>query len=81
MVSVVDRHVASLAGDERRIHDALYVRGLSQREAAAQLGIGRQVIRTVEAHLRAELRRELVQAGYLETGPADTDFRRVSNRR
>ena|SRR5688572_13590708 len=81
MVTVVDRYVAALAGDERRIHDALYVRGLSQREAAAQLGIGRQVIRTVEAKLRSELRRELVQAGYLESGRADASFRRVGNRR
>jgi RNA polymerase sigma-70 factor, ECF subfamily len=81
MVFVVDRYVASLTGDERGIHDALYIRGLSQREAAAQLGIGRQVIRTVEAKLRAGLRRKLVEAGYLDTGPADADVREVRNRR
>jgi RNA polymerase sigma-70 factor (ECF subfamily) len=61
-VAIVDRYVASLDDESRRIHDALYVRGLSQREAAAALGLGRQVIRTTEAKLRSGLRRELSRA-------------------
>jgi len=58
-VAIVDRYVAALDDESRRIHDALYVKGLSQREAAAALGLGRQVIRTTEAKLRSGLRREL----------------------
>jgi len=61
-IAVVDRYVASLDRESRRIHDALYVKGLSQREAAAALGLGRQVIRTTEAKLRGGLRRELSRA-------------------
>ena len=63
LLAVANRYVGSLAGDLRRVHDALYVNGLSQRAAADQLGIGRQVLRTMEARLRAGLRRELVRAG------------------
>jgi RNA polymerase sigma-70 factor (ECF subfamily) len=66
-VAVVERYLVSLDAEERRVHEALYVRGLSQREAAAALGIGRQVIRTVEGKLRAGLRRELRRAGCLGT--------------
>jgi RNA polymerase sigma-70 factor (ECF subfamily) len=61
-VAVVNRFIASLNDESRRIHEALYVRGLSQREAAAALGLGRQVIRTTEAKLRRDLRRELSRA-------------------
>jgi RNA polymerase sigma factor (sigma-70 family) len=67
VVAAVEHFIASLTGEERRVHDALYVRGLSQREAATDLGVGRQVIRTVEAKLRAGLQRELARAGCLET--------------
>jgi RNA polymerase sigma factor (sigma-70 family) len=66
VAAAVERFIGSLAEEERRVHDALYVRGLSQREAAADLGVGRQVIRTVEAKLRAGLQRELARAGCLE---------------
>jgi RNA polymerase sigma factor (sigma-70 family) len=61
-VAVVDRYIASLDEESRRVHDALYVKGLSQREAAAQLGLGRQVVRTKEDHLRRGLRRALARA-------------------
>jgi RNA polymerase sigma-70 factor (ECF subfamily) len=61
-VALVDRFVGSLDDESRRIHEALYVQGLSQREAAAALGLGRQVIRTTEAKLRSGLRRELSRA-------------------
>jgi RNA polymerase sigma factor (sigma-70 family) len=82
MVALIDGYVASLDDDERRIHNALYVQGLSQREAAGQLGLGRQVIRTVEAKLRAGLRCELVRAGYLDRDPdTGADLRTAANRR
>src|SRR5262249_26803089 len=61
-VAIVERYLASLDAESRRIHEALYVRGLSQREAATVLGLGRQVIRTHEARLRRGLRRELSRA-------------------
>lgn len=55
-IAVVDRYLASLDEQSRRIHNALYVKGLSQREAAELLGLGRQVVRTQEAKLRRGLR-------------------------
>jgi RNA polymerase sigma factor (sigma-70 family) len=61
-VAVVDRYIASLDEESRRVHDAVYVQGLSQREAAALLGLGRQIVRTKEDHLRRGLRRELARA-------------------
>ena len=38
-MALVGDYVASLPADLRQIHEALYVRGLSQREAAAALGM------------------------------------------
>jgi RNA polymerase sigma-70 factor (ECF subfamily) len=64
-IAVVERYLASLAPDVRRIHEALYVRGLSQRDAAAALGLGRQAVRGLEARLRVGLRRELERTGQL----------------
>ena len=61
-IAVVERYLASLDGEVRRVHEALYVKGMSQREAAALLGLGRQTIRSNEAKLRRELRRELSRA-------------------
>jgi RNA polymerase sigma factor (sigma-70 family) len=66
-VAVVNSYLASLDEDSRRIHDALYVKGLSQRDAATTLGIGRQVVRTKEAKLREGLRRALTRAGSFAT--------------
>jgi RNA polymerase sigma factor (sigma-70 family) len=61
-IAVVKRYLATLDGDLRRVHDARFGRGLSQRDAAAELGIGRQVLRTLENRLRDGLRRELAAA-------------------
>jgi RNA polymerase sigma factor (sigma-70 family) len=55
-MTLVRRYVAGLPPDLRRVHEALYVRGLSQRDAALVLGLGRQVVRTMEAKLRDGLR-------------------------
>ena len=64
-IAVVERYLASLEPDMRRVHEALYVQGLSQRDAAAALGLGRQAVRGLEARLRDGLRRELSRAGQL----------------
>jgi RNA polymerase sigma factor (sigma-70 family) len=61
-VAIVGRYIADLPADLRRVHEALYVQGLSQREGAQALGLGRQVIRTVEARLKEGLRNQLVPA-------------------
>jgi RNA polymerase sigma factor (sigma-70 family) len=64
-IAIVERYVASLEPDVRRVHEALYVQGLSQRDAAAALGLGRQAVRGIEARLQAGLRRELKRTGQL----------------
>jgi RNA polymerase sigma-70 factor, ECF subfamily len=61
-VALVNRYLAELDDKSRRVYEALYVRGLSQRDAAQVLGLGRQVVRTREANLRSGLRRELARA-------------------
>jgi RNA polymerase sigma-70 factor (ECF subfamily) len=68
-VALVNRYVGSLDEDSRRVHEALYVKGMSQRDAADALGLGRQTIRTAEAKLRAGLRRELSRAGRVMAVP------------
>lgn len=66
IVAVVERFVGSMSPQERRGYEALYVRGLSQREAAVELGVGRQVVRTIEGRLRAGLERALARSGHVE---------------
>ena len=56
-IAVVQRYVAGLDAELRRIHQARFVSGLSQRDAARELGIGRQTLRTLEGRLRAGLAR------------------------
>lgn len=59
LVEVTRDYIARLDGDLKRVHQARYVEGLSQRDAAERLGMGRQALRTLEEHLRDGLRREL----------------------
>jgi RNA polymerase sigma-70 factor (ECF subfamily) len=66
-IGVVNRYLDRLTPELRQIHDVLYVRGMSQREAADALGLGRQSVRTLEAQLREGLRQELERAGHLES--------------
>jgi RNA polymerase sigma factor (sigma-70 family) len=80
-VATVERYLASLPPELRRVHDALYVRGLSQREAAAVLGLGRQAIRGIEAMLRAGLRRELQRSGQMPEQDARLNARATAGRR
>ncbi len=54
-MEVVEAYIGSLEGFVADVYQARYVRGLSQVEAAAELKVGRQRIRTAEKRLRAEL--------------------------
>jgi RNA polymerase sigma-70 factor, ECF subfamily len=65
-VALVGSYVARLPPEIRRVHEALYVAGMSQREAAEALGLGRQVIRTLESRLREGLRDALSQVERLQ---------------
>jgi len=58
-IALVRRYLEGLDGELRRIHRARFVTGLSQRDAADQLGIGRQTLRTLEGRLRDGLKRAL----------------------
>jgi RNA polymerase sigma factor (sigma-70 family) len=81
-MALVGNYLAQLPPELRRVHEALYVRGLSQREAAVALGLGRQAIRTLEARLRDGLRIVLQKVGDLDlTAALDAAARiRVSGR-
>jgi RNA polymerase sigma-70 factor (ECF subfamily) len=61
-MSIVNRYVERLDDELRPVHEARYRDGLSQRDAAEKLGIGRQRLRTLEARLRDGLRRALTEA-------------------
>lgn len=58
-MGTVKTYLASLPPTLRQIHQVMYVDGMSQREAAAALGLGRQAVRTLEARLREGLRAAL----------------------
>jgi RNA polymerase sigma factor (sigma-70 family) len=58
-IALVRRYLDGLDPELQRVHQARFVTGLSQRDAADQLGIGRQTLRTLEGRLRAGLEREL----------------------
>jgi RNA polymerase sigma factor (sigma-70 family) len=60
-VALTERYVEGLDDELKQVHRVRFVLGLSQRDAAGQLGIGRQTMRTLEGRLRAGLKRELEQ--------------------
>lgn len=60
-MKIVDSYVRGLPAPLRAVHEARYVRGLPQREAAATIGISRQQLRTREAQLREGLAAALRQ--------------------
>jgi RNA polymerase sigma factor (sigma-70 family) len=55
VLELVERFLATLTPDERRLIELRHVEGLSQRDAADALGLGRQRIRTREQALRTKL--------------------------
>jgi RNA polymerase sigma factor (sigma-70 family) len=58
---VVERFVRGLVPELRAVHEARFDRGLSQRDAADALGIGRQTLRTLERRLTDQLREALAE--------------------
>jgi RNA polymerase sigma-70 factor, ECF subfamily len=55
-VALTEKYIAGLPEDLRAVHEQRFVIGLSQRDAAQQLGISRQQLRTREARLCDGLR-------------------------
>jgi RNA polymerase sigma factor (sigma-70 family) len=55
VLELVERFLATLTPDERRLIELRHVEGLSQRDAADVLGLGRQRVRTREQALRTKL--------------------------
>jgi len=58
-ITAVGEYLGTLDDGLKRLHRIRYIEGLSQREAAEQLGISRQNLRTLEAKLRDGLRAKL----------------------
>jgi RNA polymerase sigma factor (sigma-70 family) len=61
-MAVLERFVQTLPVELRAVHEARFDRGLSQRDAAEALGVGRQALRTLERRLTDHLRRALTEA-------------------
>jgi RNA polymerase sigma-70 factor (ECF subfamily) len=62
-MKVVREFLAELTPELRGIHEERYVRGVSQEEAARNLGLSRQQVRTLEKKLRDRLVERLEGAG------------------
>ena len=60
---VVQAFLALLAPDERELLRLRFSEGLSQRDVAERLGLGRQLVRTREARLRERLLEYLIARG------------------
>jgi RNA polymerase sigma factor (sigma-70 family) len=71
-VALVERFVRGLPRDLRAVHEARFGEGLSQRDAAAAIGIGRQKLRTLEQRLTAMLRETLAEPDPETEVPAAT---------
>jgi RNA polymerase sigma-70 factor, ECF subfamily len=65
-LQLVDAYLARLPPALLQVHQQRFVRGLSQREASATLGISRQQLRTRETQLRAGLEEALRSAAILD---------------
>lgn len=61
--AVVKRFLETLPPDDRRLLEVRFVEGMSQRDAAQALGLGRQQIRGRETKLRQQMLRFLREQG------------------
>jgi RNA polymerase sigma-70 factor (ECF subfamily) len=66
---VVEEYLAALPRDLRAVHNLRYEQGLSQKQAAEKLGVGRQTLRTLERRLRQGLADALDVAENLGSSP------------
>jgi len=65
LLNLTDAYVTTLSLELRGVHQYRFALSLPQREAAAALGISRQVLRTLEKRLVVGLRRHLRRAEVL----------------
>jgi RNA polymerase sigma factor (sigma-70 family) len=79
-LELVRRFLGGLSPELRAVHERRFVQGLSQRDAASALGIGRQALRTLEGRLRDGLREALEEQDGAVAQPAlrrSTEIRRT----
>src|SRR5581483_3924105 len=62
VMAVLAAYVAALPRDVAGVYEQRFVRGQSQSETSAVLGVSRRFVRTMEGRLRRGLRRALVRA-------------------
>ena len=65
---VVEEYLAGVPPDLREVHKLRHEECLSQEQASARLGVGRQMLRTLERRLRDGLASALDAAGICEDG-------------
>jgi len=58
-MAILERYLAGLPDDLRRLHGLRYEQALSQEAAAVEMGISRQNLRTLEERLRRGLAQEI----------------------
>jgi RNA polymerase sigma factor (sigma-70 family) len=63
VTAVLTAYLAGLPSALQAVYQQRFVRGCSQEEASATLGLSRRSLRTAEEHLRRGLRKALVRAG------------------
>jgi RNA polymerase sigma factor (sigma-70 family) len=63
VAGVVRTYVESLVDPPKGVYEQRFVRGLSQEQTSANLGLSRRAVRTAEKRLRQGLRKALSRAG------------------
>jgi RNA polymerase sigma-70 factor, ECF subfamily len=71
-MKLVEEYLAALPHDLREVHRIRYEEGHSQEQAAEELGVGRQTLRTLEQRLRNGLAAALDHAGAEEVSESQT---------
>jgi RNA polymerase sigma factor (sigma-70 family) len=61
-MAVVEQYLAGLGPEQKAVHHQRFVLSVSQEEAARNLGLSRQRIRTLEQKLKKGLRRALMRS-------------------
>jgi RNA polymerase sigma factor (sigma-70 family) len=62
MVATLERSLSELCPSLRQLYEARFDRGLSQEAACKALGLSRRSLRTLEARLRRDIRKALLDA-------------------